>query len=190
MLGPWSPQSHATDVDRVGLTKSLGQPPQSVDSWPMGEERQRTALFKSIAVAVDGSHASIHAFEFALGLARNFHASLALVTVVPTPPPYGAPFFPAETWDEICKAYSDELAKLEARARRHGVTRVTSECRQGIVVDQILEYLAQHPSDLLIVGARGLSASRRVVLGSVSDALVHDAACPVLVVREYVKPGA
>ena len=101
MIGPWSPQSHSTDVDRVGLTKSLGQPPQSVDSWPMGEERQRTALFKSITVAVDGSHASMHAFEFALGLARNFRSSLALVTVVPTPPPYGAPFFPSETWASL-----------------------------------------------------------------------------------------
>jgi len=188
MLGPWYPQTHATEVDRIGLSAHRTQSDPAIEAWPMGEDRQRAALFHSITVAVDGSHPSIRAFEFALGLAKSLHASLTLITVIPTPPPYGAPFFPAETLDAIRQAYTDELAKLEARARRHGVAKVSAECRQGIAVDQILDFLGQHPTDLLVVGARGLSASRRVILGSVSDALVHDAACPVLVIREYLKP--
>ncbi len=188
MLGPWSPHSHATDVELRGGPKGLPQPGHTVEEWPMAEGKERPLLCQRITVAVDGSRPSLKAFEFALALARNFRASMALVTVVPTPPPYGTPFFPEETWKAICQAYADELTKLERRARRQGLSRVTAECRQGIAVDQILEYLGQHPTDLLVVGARGLSASRREVLGSVSDALVHDAPCPVLVVREYVKP--
>ena len=46
--------------------------------------------------------------------------------------------------------------------------------------------LEQNPTDLLVVGSRGLSAARRLLLGSVSTALVNHAPCPVLVVRPPV----
>jgi nucleotide-binding universal stress UspA family protein len=50
-------------------------------------------------------------------------------------------------------------------------------------VDEILAFLYQHPTDLLVLGSRGLSAARRLLLGSVSTAMVTHAPCPVLVVR-------
>jgi nucleotide-binding universal stress UspA family protein len=187
MIGPWSPHSPSAEVEHPGGPRPLTHPAPGVDSWSMGDERQRVALFQHITVAVDGSRPSIHAFELAMGLAKTLRASLALVTVIPSPPPYGAPFFTPDTWDSICQAYEDELHKLESRAKSRGISKVSSECRQGVPVDQILEFIADHPTDLLVVGARGLSASRRAILGSVSDALVHDAPCPVLVIRENVR---
>ena len=190
MIGPWSPQSHSTDV-RSGRSYEEPGPAPAV----------RRFLADGRGTATDRAVQEHHrrgrrlpCLHARLRVRARPCPQLPLLAGVgdgrPDASAVPARRLPSETWGEICQAYSDELAKLEARAERHGVTKVTSECRQGIVVDQILRYLAQHPSDLLIVGARGLSASRRVVLGSVSDALVHDAACPVLVVREYVvKPG-
>ncbi|HXQ48156.1 MAG TPA: universal stress protein, partial [Thermoplasmata archaeon] len=56
-------------------------------------------------------------------------------------------------------------------------------CEDGVIVDELLALLEQHPIDLLVIGSRGLSTARRLLLGSVSTAMVTHAPCPVLVVR-------
>lgn len=189
MLGPRTPDRTAPSVEPTGPSRAAGPPIEPADLWVLAEGSRRGATFARIAVPVDGSAPSMRAFQLALELAKIFHSSLALITVIPTPPSYGLPFFPPETWKEITKAYEDELKKLGERARHHGIQQVTWECRQGVVVDEVLEFLRTHPADLVVVGARGLSASRRLILGSVSDGLVHHATCPVLVVRDHSGGG-
>jgi len=73
------------------------------------------------------------------------------------------------------------LSRLEGAAKEHGIRDVTTELRQGLVVDELMDFLQKDPPDLLVVGSRGLSASKRLFLGSVSESLVHHAPCPVLV---------
>ncbi|KAI9008725.1 hypothetical protein DFJ74DRAFT_688382 [Hyaloraphidium curvatum] len=50
--------------------------------------------------------------------------------------------------------------------------------------DVISEYVETKKPDVLVVGSRGMGAVRRLMIGSVSDHLVHNASCPVLVVKE------
>ena len=47
----------------------------------------------------------------------------------------------------------------------------------------ILDYLEDHPMDLVIMGSRGLGVVKGVLLGSVSQYVVEQAKCPVLVVK-------
>jgi nucleotide-binding universal stress UspA family protein len=54
---------------------------------------------------------------------------------------------------------------------------------QGNVVDQIVKTAKDVNSDLIIVGARGLSKFEELLLGSVSHGVVEKAPCPVIVTR-------
>ncbi len=72
-------------------------------------------------------------------------------------------------------------------AESAGVTAVTGVCTDGVVVDELLAELEDHTPDLLVIGSRGLSAAKRLLIGSVSSAMVNHAPCPVLVVRPPAK---
>lgn len=61
--------------------------------------------------------------------------------------------------------------------------RVEVEVVEGDPRDEITRAAEQWPADLLVLGARGLRAITRFLLGSVSTAVVHHTPCPVLVVK-------
>ena len=47
----------------------------------------------------------------------------------------------------------------------------------------ILDFADNHPTDLIVMGSRGLGVVKGVLLGSVSQYLVEQSKCPVLVVK-------
>jgi nucleotide-binding universal stress UspA family protein len=72
---------------------------------------------------------------------------------------------------------------------RPGGVPTSVEVLNGPPAEVIEDYL--QPTDLLVIGSRGIGGVRRLLLGSVSSALVQTARCPVLVVRpEPADPGA
>jgi nucleotide-binding universal stress UspA family protein len=81
--------------------------------------------------------------------------------------------------EEIKRAYSEPLDRVVADLP-DGV-RATGELLFGEVVDE-LSMAAEHDVDLLVCGSRGYGPVRRVLLGTVSAALVRQASVPVLVV--------
>lgn len=54
---------------------------------------------------------------------------------------------------------------------------------EGHVVDEILKTCRNGEFDLIVMGARGLSRIKELVLGSVSEGVTRHACCPVLVVK-------
>ena len=139
---------------------------------------------RSIAVAVDGSKPAKGAVDWAISLAKLAGARLTIVGVVPPPirsvagsgevvmvPASENRYFP-----ELLSRYADD-------ARRSGVRPVAAEVLKGHVVDELLTFLDEHRPDVMVLGARGLSRTRRLLLGSVSDAVVHHAKGSVLIVR-------
>jgi nucleotide-binding universal stress UspA family protein len=141
-------------------------------------------MLKNLIVAVDGSKTSEKALSVAMELGKALSASLTLVTV--------APFhaLPAATGSAIpivhdaeVKVHEELLGRLQATVTKAGLD-VSTVLLDGLVAEEILNYLDQHHFDILIMGARGLSTGQRLFLGSVSDAVVHHAKLPVLIVRE------
>jgi len=142
--------------------------------------------FKRIAVAVDGSpHASM-ALDFAIDLAGRYKSQLSVLSIAPLQAVYALPnepFTATAIPTSDLPRYQKIVEEAVARAEKAGVSAVTGLCEDGVVVDEILGFLEQHPTDLLVIGSRGLSTARRLLLGSVSTAMVTHAPCPVLVVR-------
>ena len=141
--------------------------------------------FRSIAVAIDGSSHAVEALEVAIDLARRYGAHLTVLAVVPSPSTLVMPNEPLPTPviqvdGPRFRALVDEAVE---QARKAGLTAVDGVCEEGAIVEALLDHLQQHPVDLLVVGSRGLSTAKRILLGSVSTALVNRAPCPVLVVR-------
>ena len=51
------------------------------------------------------------------------------------------------------------------------------------VADEIVKYAEDEGFDYIVVGTRGLSGLKRMLLGSIADKIVRHAHCPVIVIR-------
>jgi nucleotide-binding universal stress UspA family protein len=149
------------------------------------------ARFHRIAVAVDGSSTAERAVAVAADLAKTYAAELLIVAVAPLPPVFtqpNQPFVPTAIPENPIPRYRELVDATVRSARTAGVKEVRGVCAEGVVVDEVLAQVRAQGSDLLVVGSRGLSTVQRLMLGSVSSALVTHAPCPVLVVRPTTPP--
>ncbi len=142
--------------------------------------------FRRLTVAIDGSPIAASALDCAIDLAHRYGSELVIVAVAPIIPVYigtAEPYVPAGVPPSEIGHYREIVDAAVKRAEAGGVSTVTGVSYEGVVVDEILTHLEQHPTDLLVIGSRGLSTAKRILLGSVSSAVVNHAPCPVLVVR-------
>jgi nucleotide-binding universal stress UspA family protein len=149
-------------------------------------------MAQRIVVAVDGSVHAERALDTAIAWARCSGAQLVLVSVVPFHAvPFGGPQVVPPINEVEVEAHRKMLERLAEHAMKSGIPNTVTELLQGMVIDELLEFISQDPPSLLVVGSRGLSAAKRIILGSVSESLVHSAPCPVLVDKPHgVDPRA
>jgi nucleotide-binding universal stress UspA family protein len=76
----------------------------------------------------------------------------------------------------------EALAGARAHAASHGVS-VRTEILVGDPKHAILQKAVQESADLIITGCRGHGLAKRLVFGSVSNVILHEAECPVMVVK-------
>ncbi len=139
---------------------------------------------KRILVGLDGSESSGKAMRMAEEIAVRFGAKLTLAHVVPPlllpPDAYGL------TLEEIDHQHELHAGKLLAEARaalgEPGV-EVDTLVLYGQPAEQLATAAAEPDVGLVVVGSRGRGAVRRLMVGSVSDRLVHISTKPVLVVH-------
>jgi nucleotide-binding universal stress UspA family protein len=147
--------------------------------------------FRRITVAIDGSPTAETALDCAIDLAHRYGSELVVVSVAPIVPVYISstePFVASGMPPSEMSHYQQIVEAAVKRAETAGVSSVTGVAYEGVVADEILGHLAHHAADLLVVGSRGLSTAKRLLLGSVSTAVVNRAPCPVLVVRPAPTP--
>ena len=136
--------------------------------------------FRSIVVALDGSPHAWRAFELAASLAARTNAQLTLVYAwAPISAVRGQPYLDDAVSERI--AVGEQI--LAAAKRLVPQLEVESEILEGPAAAAIVRVAETHRADLLVMGARGLGPLRSA-LGSVSQRVLHDAPCPVLITRE------
>jgi nucleotide-binding universal stress UspA family protein len=137
--------------------------------------------------AVDGSDESDAALDRAVAMARESGAALRVVTVADYSPIMKAVDVEVGVLKEIGEGVDEFQAVLHAalkRAEEAGVKATGSVVReqQGVAA-AIVRAAEAAGADLIVVGSRGSTGLRRVLLGSVARDVVERAHCPVLVVR-------
>lgn len=141
---------------------------------------------KPILLATDGSPSAAEATREAIELARMLGAPLIAAAVEHvTAPAYGYYGY-AEVYSELRKAENQHvhevLDAVATRAEAAGVPCTTFPL-EGIVVDEICKLARERDAAMIVLGAHGWGALKRLVFGSVSLGVLHDAPCPVLVAR-------
>lgn len=133
---------------------------------------------RHVVLGIDGSAASDKAVTFLMRYVNPIPDGLdhepVMVTVTHAMPSFKHPKV-KEAGETLVQRYGAKLAKSGFQI--HETLRV------GKPADEILTVAKQDKADLIVTGAKGLGAIRRVLLGSVSTRVVQHAHCGVLVVR-------
>ena len=133
-------------------------------------------MFQRALVPVDGSRYMSGVVAHAVAIAKRTTCSLTFVYVVNVEP----------------RASTLELEKREA------AMKIPEECREkaaaedvsassrietGSPAETIVEMAVREGFDLIIIGSRGHSRLRTLLIGSVADEVIEQASCPVLLVK-------
>jgi nucleotide-binding universal stress UspA family protein len=138
-----------------------------------------------ILCAVDFAPSSQVAVGFALDLARQVGGAVTLLHVVESPDD-GEPRTDAhvDIPEHLRQPMADARERLQALApRREAGQDVSHVVAHGRPKSQILAHATDAGADLIVMGAQGREGIGLALLGSTTERVVRDAACPVLTVR-------
>src|SRR5579862_294843 len=157
----------------------------------MPSESQLLPLTK-ILVSIDGSDNSARAAAAAISIAKQFQSELLILSVVAENVP---PVFSPIGVNVPAIDYSNYLERAENDAKKLVNDNVDTAKKESVnargvvlrtvtsVPETILEEASKENVNLIVVGTRGLGGFKKLLLGSVSNAIISHAHCAVLVVR-------
>ena len=143
----------------------------------------RPVTLERILVPVDFSDCSFDALEYAVVVAQQAEASLMLLHVL-EPVSYGLDFTLGHirTREQVRESWTKRLEEL-ASSHQHPHAPVESRLRGGLPADSILDSAQTLPCDLIVMGTHGRRGISHAFSGSVAEAVLRKARCPVLTVR-------
>jgi len=140
---------------------------------------------QTILVPIDFSAHSEKALDVALGMAKQCGATLHLLHSYPLQPDLVAPYgivLPPDL-DRSCReAAAKRLDASAARVIAAGVA-VEAHASAALPADAIVGSAEDLGADLIVMGTRGLSGLKHMLIGSVTDRVLRLAPCPVMTVR-------
>jgi len=151
-------------------------------------------IFFKILVAIDGSQPSIDAANYAIEMAKkNNNSQLIALTVldISTPRRLSSSFITAPTYglkelEEERKRAQKWLESISNKVKEIEKTiQYKAEIIEGSISVEatIVNYAENENIDLIVIGTKGRSGFKRMLLGSVASKVVTYATCPVLVIK-------
>ena len=157
----------------------------------MSELRQQK--ISKILVAVDGSEESMLAVDCAIDMAKKNNAELIVLNVIhsqkyPYSPAYALRPVNPSTTNSIIQNQEEEAQRWLAIVREKANDKKIKLRTEFIIdpmsiVGAIVEYAERENIDLLVIGSRGLTGFKKLLIGSVASGVVTYAHCPVMVVK-------
>jgi nucleotide-binding universal stress UspA family protein len=136
---------------------------------------------KKILVPLDGSKNSMRGLDEAIYLARQCHATITGLYVVP--------IFPRNLADaimpyqiQITKSANKFMGNAKTKCAQKGIL-FKSRIIFGSPIAEIDDMVNSKKFDIIVIGSRGQSGLKEAFLGSVAKAIVHKSRIPVLVIK-------
>jgi nucleotide-binding universal stress UspA family protein len=157
-------------------------------------------MFNKILAAIDASESSKKVFDEALSLAKLSNAQLMLLHVLsPLDEGYPTLMFPGAAdvypnlYDEIIKSYKSQWQEFEEQNLNILRSLSTEADKAGIIAEfsqntgdagkTICNVASSWRADLIVMGRRGHRGLSELLLGSVSNYVIHHASCSVLTIQ-------
>ena len=139
--------------------------------------------FKRILIAVDDSAFAAHAADVGIELAKSLKTEVGFVHVFDPSVGPGAKWgAPADRLLEMSERAAERLL-VTFRASPNVPSNVAAFIESGQPASKIVEVAKKWPADLIVMGSHGRGRIENLLLGSVTQEVLHHAPCPVLVVR-------
>lgn len=135
---------------------------------------------KTILHPTDFSAHSAAAFQMACALARDYGAELILLHVKSPEVLYVESYLPAVEPLESRRALEDQLAQLRPA---DPTIRVSRRFEEGDAAGEIIRVAEETKCDLIVLATHGRRGIGRLLMGSVAEAVLRRAPCPVLTVK-------
>ncbi|HZE78818.1 MAG TPA: universal stress protein [Nitrososphaeraceae archaeon] len=146
--------------------------------------------FSKILVAIDGSEPSMDAAKYAIEMARKDNASLIVLHVVTSEMGY------ADISGDISSSSIREISGMVKQESQQWFDKIklkTDQLKIDLKTDVVLsktnathtivDYADSEQVDLIVIGTRGKSGFKKLLVGSIASGVVTYASCPVMVVK-------
>lgn len=144
--------------------------------------------FSKILVAIDGSEASMDAADYAIQMAREYNSELIALHVIlsdltifgPNPPRH------INELKQEAQKYLDKLrekSNLDSNNSDKKIPLRTELIASASAVGGIVGFAEKENTSLIVIGTRGRSGFKKLLLGSVAAGVVTYAHCPVMIIK-------
>jgi nucleotide-binding universal stress UspA family protein len=144
--------------------------------------------FARILVAIDGSEISMSTVDCAIQMAKKHNSQVIALHIIKIHIATAYLLAPSDTLRQLNNKDNQELIKwfepIETKAKENNV-KLKTEVVESIMseVGAIVTYAERENVDLIVIGSRGRSGFKKMLLGSTASGVVTYATCPVLVVK-------
>ena len=136
---------------------------------------------KKILVPLDGSKNSMRGLDEAIYLARQCHATVTGLYVIPlSKPRTDSQISYIEKY--LLQSASKFLSKATKRSAQNGID-FSEDVVYGDEGPKIIKYATSKKFDIIVIGSRGMSSIKEAFLGSTSNYVMHKSKIPVLIVK-------
>src|SRR5919108_1774839 len=140
----------------------------------------RKAMIYKILVAIDGSDESMDAADQAISISKEYNAELYVLHVIRADVDLFGPHETSEFMTNMRNEGEKYLNKVELKANEKNIQIKTEIISAMNISGGILDYAEEHNFDLIVIGTKGRSGFKRLLLGSVASHVTTYAHCPVL----------
>ena len=147
-----------------------------------------TQRYENIMVAIDGSKEADLAFVKGVQITLRNQGKLTLAHVIDARALQSVSTFDAEVYEELQLEAQNLMAEYEKRAKDAGVTDIQLVIEMGNPKTLLAKTIPEEEHvDLILVGATGLNAFERLLVGSSSEYILRHTSVDLLVVRDKDK---
>jgi nucleotide-binding universal stress UspA family protein len=146
---------------------------------------------KKILVPCDFSEQATNAFRFALDVAAQAKGEIHLIHVVEVPVVHDSVLMPVMAYEEALFTELREKAEKQFKKMTNKYApenkKITYKVIFGPVYRMLTDYISDIGIDLVVMGSKGASGVREILIGSNAEKIVRNSPVPVITIKKYVK---